>query len=244
MPFVKNQAATLHFSLVSSSDGETAHTTPAPTVYITQDGGTQATATNTAVHEGNGQWSLAMTASEMNADDIGVQVAASGVVTRDFVISTIPNHAPTAAAIVDEWETQSQADPTGFHVNVIEIGGTVQTPANLGSAATVDAVEVIPELTHFCEGVTSRSIIELNSGFSGTLALKPDIGDSVIALVNSATLSGAAAVTGTNLRRDVTTKFALYDVAAMSTLGLYTASVNITTTDNQTLVYTGTVRVN
>lgn len=27
---------------------------------------------------------------------------------------------PTAAEIVDEWETQSQADPTGFHVNVRE----------------------------------------------------------------------------------------------------------------------------
>ena len=30
---------------------------------------------------------------------------------------------PTAAAIVDEWETQSQADPTGFHVNFKELDG-------------------------------------------------------------------------------------------------------------------------
>ena len=30
---------------------------------------------------------------------------------------------PTATAIVDEWETQSQADPTGFHVNLKEIDG-------------------------------------------------------------------------------------------------------------------------
>ena len=29
--------------------------------------------------------------------------------------------APTAAEIVDEWESQSQLDPTGFHVNVLEI---------------------------------------------------------------------------------------------------------------------------
>ena len=28
--------------------------------------------------------------------------------------------APTAAEVVNEWESQSQADPTGFHVNVIE----------------------------------------------------------------------------------------------------------------------------
>jgi len=31
---------------------------------------------------------------------------------------------PTAAAIVNEWETQSQADPTGFRVNVMEILST------------------------------------------------------------------------------------------------------------------------
>ncbi len=39
----------------------------------------------------------------------------------------------SAAAIVNEWETQSQADPTGFHVNVKEVNGTAQT-ANDNSA--------------------------------------------------------------------------------------------------------------
>ena len=33
---------------------------------------------------------------------------------------------PTAAAIVNEWETQSQADPTGFHVNVLEVAGVAE----------------------------------------------------------------------------------------------------------------------
>jgi len=41
--------------------------------------------------------------------------------------------APTATEIVDEWETQSQADPTGFHVNVQEIGDTAQTPNDNGA---------------------------------------------------------------------------------------------------------------
>lgn len=40
---------------------------------------------------------------------------------------------PTAAAIVDEFETQSQADPTGFHVNVLEVGGTAQTANDNGA---------------------------------------------------------------------------------------------------------------
>lgn len=40
---------------------------------------------------------------------------------------------PTAAAIVDEWESQSQADPTGFHVNVKEVNGTAQTANDNGA---------------------------------------------------------------------------------------------------------------
>lgn len=38
-----------------------------------------------------------------------------------------------ASEVVDEWETQSQADPTNFHVNVLEIGGTAQTPNDNGA---------------------------------------------------------------------------------------------------------------
>ena len=39
--------------------------------------------------------------------------------------------APTAAEVVDEWETQSQADPTGFHVNAMEINSNVGAAPNL-----------------------------------------------------------------------------------------------------------------
>jgi len=41
--------------------------------------------------------------------------------------------APTATEIVDEWETQSQADPTGFHVNVKEVNDTAQTANDNGA---------------------------------------------------------------------------------------------------------------
>jgi len=43
--------------------------------------------------------------------------------------------APTATEIVDEWETQSQADPTGFQVNTMEIEGTDATDTLDASAA-------------------------------------------------------------------------------------------------------------
>lgn len=45
--------------------------------------------------------------NELQTDDIPAAIAAL--------------NDPTAAEIVNEWETQSQADPTGFHVNVMEV---------------------------------------------------------------------------------------------------------------------------
>lgn len=53
---------------------------------------------------------------------------------------------PTAAENVNEWETQSQADPTGFHVNVLEIEGADPTDTIRDSvvddATRIDASEL------------------------------------------------------------------------------------------------------
>jgi hypothetical protein len=62
-------------------------------------------------------------------------VTPSGTITY-YLYGTAPGSAgdpPTAAEIVNEWEAQSQADPTGFHVNVMEIGGTAQTANDNGA---------------------------------------------------------------------------------------------------------------
>lgn len=58
-----------------------------------------------------------------------------GVVLVDLTTanSDMVSEPPSGAAIVNEWETQSQADPTGFRVNVMEIGGTAQTANDNGA---------------------------------------------------------------------------------------------------------------
>lgn len=63
----------------------------------------------------------------------------------------------SAASVVNEWETQSQADPTGFHVNLLEIGGTAQTANDNGAdinAILVDtaAVDTTTEMRTFLTG--------------------------------------------------------------------------------------------
>jgi len=60
-------------------------------------------------------------------DDATITV---GTCTTNTDMVTEP---PTAAAVVNEFETQSQADPTGFHVNVLEVNGTAQTANDNGA---------------------------------------------------------------------------------------------------------------
>lgn len=57
---------------------------------------------------------------------------------------------PSAANVVDEWESQSQLDPTGFQVNLMEIGGTAQTSNDNGAdinAILADTDEMQGDLT-------------------------------------------------------------------------------------------------
>lgn len=57
----------------------------------------------------------------------------TGTITYEIVPSIGDNCPETSADIVNEWETQSQADPTGFHVNLLEVGGTAQTANDNGA---------------------------------------------------------------------------------------------------------------
>jgi len=56
--------------------------------------------------------------------------SAAGCVVASIAENAITGaalHADACTKIIDDFETQSQADPTGFHVNVKEVNGTAQT---------------------------------------------------------------------------------------------------------------------
>ena len=61
------------FALVAVSNGA-AITSGTVTLMITKDGGTQGTLSGSATHEGNGQWSINLTATEMDADVVGLAI--------------------------------------------------------------------------------------------------------------------------------------------------------------------------
>jgi hypothetical protein len=83
----------------------------------------------------------------------------------------------TAAAVVNEWETQSQADPTGFHVNVLEVGGTAQTANDNGAdinAILVDTGTTLPATLTTIEGkidtvdTVADSVLEVLTSAGGS----------------------------------------------------------------------------
>jgi len=95
----------------------------------------------------------AITAAKIADDAIAAEHLATGALTADafaadaIVAATLATDAITSDAlaasaatkITNDWETQSQADPTGFHVNVLEVGGTAQTAGDLAEAVITNA---------------------------------------------------------------------------------------------------------
>jgi len=76
----------------------------------------------------------------ITGSSIGVYVDANGYVQIEGALNQLDDlNDVTVQAVIDEFETQSQADPTGFHVNLMEVGGTAQTAGNI--TAMVSDVE-------------------------------------------------------------------------------------------------------
>lgn len=71
------------------------------------------------------------------ADNAELDYDGTGYAKPNSTIGTCTTNTDlvTAAAVVNEWEAQSQADPTGFHVNVLEVSGTNQTANDIGADA-------------------------------------------------------------------------------------------------------------
>lgn len=72
------------------------------TGYITKDGGSQSALTNSPAHEGNGQWSVDLTAGEMTADIVGLVFIHTSADPKEITIKTDPPAAAATTATVDD----------------------------------------------------------------------------------------------------------------------------------------------
>jgi len=92
MPIYKNKPIVgFSFSLIqkptASSPGEPV-TTGVVTGYVTIDGGIQTTLADTPIHEGNGQWSVDISAGEMNGDIIALLFTHPDAINEGFTLIT------------------------------------------------------------------------------------------------------------------------------------------------------------
>jgi len=88
MDFEKGKAVTgFTFQMISAAGVDV--TAGTVNGFITKDGGLQEPLSMVSVHEGNGQWSINLSAAEMNADLVGLVFTHASAVTQQFTIKTI-----------------------------------------------------------------------------------------------------------------------------------------------------------
>lgn len=104
-------------------------------LYVRQDYMVVAANVYDSLYAASGTDVLDVNVTEIEGSDPTDQIRDSVVDDSTQIdASQLNTHsAITAAAITDDWETQSQAAPTGFHVNVKEVNGTAQTANDNGA---------------------------------------------------------------------------------------------------------------
>jgi len=87
--FLKNTASQfLYFTMVSTADGSALSS--AVSGYRTIDGGSQNAVTGSLSHKGNGQWQLALSAADINGDNIGFLFThATGINVSISILTTV-----------------------------------------------------------------------------------------------------------------------------------------------------------
>jgi len=137
MGFKKSTAVTgFIFVMIKAADGS-AITTGTVNGYITKDGGSQASLTNTPIHVGNGQWKVNLTAAEMNADCVGLLFTHTDAVPVHFTIKTEHTAIEKAAKSIVNKAVQDKT--SGAVVYYDDDGATpllTHTPADSDSEIT------------------------------------------------------------------------------------------------------------
>jgi hypothetical protein len=135
---VRGEPLPFAFGMVAT-DG-TPYTTGPVSGFITADNGTQAALAGPIVHEGNGQWSLTISADETEADQIALAFTATGAVPQYFTIFLEPA-------------------PSAFPGLVLPSAGDFFcSDADVASAAAGDFAELLPRLDTLAAGSDGRIV--------------------------------------------------------------------------------------
>ena len=110
---IKNTAGQfVAFQLLDATDGSNV-TTGSPTVYLTKDGGTQATGSGAVAHEGNGQWSYACAQADTDANHVAFTIVLAGSISQ--TVNLYPKALPpTAEQISGQMSANIENDDNGW----------------------------------------------------------------------------------------------------------------------------------
>jgi len=190
--FKKNTAVTgFAFTLVNKADGSPI-TSGTVTGYYLLDGGTQGTIAGTPVHEGNGQWSVNLTAGEMNGDVVGLLFTHANAVAVHFTIRTttqlVSECAPSSTALSNATWTDGKA---GYLDAAISTRSTLDAATVWGYATRT--LTGFGTLVADIWGYTTRALTDKAgftiSGTKQTLDVLNDITASSVWSVGSRTLT-------------------------------------------------------
>lgn len=90
MAFTRGEAQPFPFALVKRSSGEAfIDTDGTPSVYFTIDGGAQQAAGGTPVYQGNGQWLISFTGSEVQGNIMGIMITHADVIPEHTTVDVL-----------------------------------------------------------------------------------------------------------------------------------------------------------
>jgi hypothetical protein len=90
MPFTRGQAQPFPFSLIKKTSGDAfTDSDGTPSVYFTIDSNAQQTAGGTPVYQGNGQWLITFTGSEVQGSTMGILCTHADVIPEHTTVDVV-----------------------------------------------------------------------------------------------------------------------------------------------------------
>jgi hypothetical protein len=107
--YPRNQAVTgFTFGLVAAADGS-AVGSGTVSGYVTLDGGAQTSLSGVPVHEGHGQWSVDLSAAEMNGAIVGLVFTHADAVPAHFTLRTVASQSSSSPAATGDFASDLAA---------------------------------------------------------------------------------------------------------------------------------------
>jgi hypothetical protein len=233
----KNTASqTIGAQLIATADGS-AVTSGTTTVYVTGDGGTQASS-GTAVHEGNGYWSYTPSQAETNYSHVAFTFVNSSAISATVQVYTHSYDAHDTAglglsrldaAITTRLASASYTAPDSAATiaTAVWAAGT-RTLSSFGSLVSDIWANATRTLSAFAFSVTAETVSD-KTGYSLTSGERTSIAEALLKL-DLSTVTGEAARSMINALRFLRNKWSISG-----------ATLTVTKEDDSTSAWTSTI---